>query len=270
MKVDYGFREIGGLKYLYFPQIEELGWVVHAFTTRVGGVSPFPANALNLSYLRGDSKENVQLNRQRLLQALGIGDCPLVTLNQFHTDRVIIQGSRIAAEEPSGDALITDQPGIILAIQVADCAPILVIDRRNRVIAAVHAGWRGTAQRIVIKTLNTMKSHFGTMPADCRLAVGPTIDRCCYEVGKEVITLYKKNLPSWKDFLFLGSSDEGYLSLAKANIQQMREIGVAPEQILSADLCTSCHGELFFSHRGECGTTGRMMALVMMKQVKTQ
>jgi len=265
MKVDYRFRDIGGLKYLYFPQIEELGWVVHAFTTRVGGVSPFPANALNLSYLRGDSRENVRLNRQRLLQALGIGDCPLVTLKQLHTDRVIIQGSRIAADEPAGDALITDQPGIILAIQVADCAPILVIDRRNRVIGAVHAGWRGTAQRIVTKTLQVMKSHFGTMIADCLLAIGPAIDRCCYEVGKEVISLYKKNFPSWKDFLVLSSSDEGYLSLAKANIHQMREIGIGPEQILSADLCTSCHGELFFSHRKEGGTTGRMMALMMMK-----
>ena len=265
MKVDYRFREVRGLKYLYFPQIEELGWVVHAFTTRVGGVSPFPADALNLSYLRGDSRENVRLNRQRLLQALGMGDCPLATLKQLHTDRVIIQGSKIAAEEPAGDALITDQPGIILAIQVADCAPILVIDRRNRVIAAVHAGWRGTAQRIVTKTLQAMKAHFGTIPADCLLAIGPTIDRCCYEVGKEVISLYQKSFTAWKEFLTLSTSDEGYLSLSKANIHQMREVGVAPEQILSADLCTSCHGELFFSHRGEGGTTGRMMALMMMK-----
>lgn len=263
--MDYKFREVDGLKYLYFPEMEKLGWVVHAFTTRAGGVSPFPANALNLSHIKGDRKENVELNRRRLLQALIIDNCRLITLRQLHTNRVIIQGSEIAAEEPAGDSLITDQPNLILAIQVADCVPILVADRNKRVIAAIHAGWKGTAQRIVEKTLQVMREDFGTNPADCLFAMGPNIGGCCYQVGKEVITLYKKKFPSWKDFLALSSSNEAYLSLAKANVQQLLEIGVRPEQILSANLCTSCHLELFFSHRGEGGATGRMMALVMIK-----
>lgn len=263
--MDYSFREVGGLKYLYFPQMEKLGWVVHAFTTRGSGVSPFPAKALNLSYIEGDSEENVQLNRRRLLQALGIGHGRLVTLRQLHTDRVIVQGRETGREEPAGDSLITDQPGLILAIQVADCAPILVVDRRKRAIGAVHAGWRGTAERIVEKTWQIMRANFGTKPADCLFAIGPTIERCCYQVGKEVVTLYQRYFPTWKEFLALSSSEAGYLSLAKANVHQLLEIGVRPEQILSANLCTSCHRELFFSHRGEGGTTGRMMALVMIK-----
>ena len=261
--MNYGLRENGGLKYLYFPEMEKVGWVVHAFTTRMGGVSPFPVNALNLSYLKGDSRENVKLNRRRPLQALGIGSCRLVTLKQLHTDRVIVPRSQIGAEELAGDSLITDQPNLILAIQVADCAPILVVDRKNRAIGAVHAGWRGTAQRIVVKALQALRANFGTKPADCLFAIGPTIERCCYQVGKEVINLYQRSFPAWKEFLTLRSPAEGHLSLVKANVHQMLEAGVRPEQILSANLCTSCHKELFFSFRRESGITGRMMALIM-------
>jgi len=261
--VNYSFREVGGLKYLYFSEMEKLGWVMHAFTTKRGGVSPLPANALNLSYIRGDSRENVQLNRRRLLQALEIGSCRLVTLRQLHSNRVIIPGSEIETEELAGDSLITDQPNLILAIQVADCAPILVVDRRNRAIGAVHAGWRGTGQRIVEKTLQALSANFSTKPADCLFAIGPSIERCCYQVGKEVITLYQKSFPAWMEFLTLNSPAEGHLSLVKTNVHQLLEAGVRPEQILSANLCTSCHKELFFSFRREGGITGRMMALIM-------
>ncbi len=189
-----------------------------------------------------------------------------------------------------GDALITAQPGLLLAAQSADCVPILLADPVRRVAAAIHAGWRGTLARIAAKTVGRMRLEFGTRPGDVLAAIGPAIGRCCYEVGPEVAQAFLGQFPlaaEWFDGPFdrlalgeepnflpwLSMVPPGHdappervrLDLAAANRWQLADAGVRPRNITVSSLCTACRSDLFFSYRREGAHTGRHMAVIGIK-----
>jgi len=274
-----------------------LPWLLHAFTTRE------PAN-FNLNYSVAKTPATVTRNRKALLRALG-RRWQLVTLKQRHTDIVRAvdrrpQGAGVLRERDGalklyGDALVTNQPGLLLAVQVADCLPILLVDPKKRVVAAVHAGWRGTVKRIAEKTVGEMRARFGCRPGDLRAVVGPGIHRCCYEVGREVVERFEAQFPYWekavrrvktsvpdviwqqrllsreplapgvrrpRPALTAPGEERLYLDLVEANRRQLVAAGVRARNIVASPLCTACRTDLFFSHRAERGRTGRMMGVI--------
>ncbi len=292
-------RRSEGLQILESPAFARLNWLVHGFSTRPGGASEFPAQqdsrnaskkVLNLGFTEWDSRESVLGNRKKFFASLCATKMRAVGLRQIHSDIVHVVGAEGIAQgeqAPKGDALITREPGVMLVVQTADCIPILLADTKHRAIAAIHSGWRGTAQRIAEKTLGRMQMEFGTRPQDVIAALGPGIRGCCYEVGHDVVKEFSAKFPNARewfagpfDALENGDNDPNWLrwlsmrppghappaprvqlDLIAANRAILASAGVAPEKIQSSDLCTSCRTDLFFSYRRE-RTTGRMMATI--------
>jgi len=279
-----------GVKVLTVANLSRLPWLVHGFSTRQGGVSSaYGGGALNLGPTREDTPENVERNRQRFVRKLGALDAkgrpwPLITVSQIHS-ATIHRVDQPAVSPLKGDGLITSEPGVLLGIKIADCLPVLVVDPERRAIGAFHAGWRGTARRIVQKGIGEMRKHFGTDPAKLLAAIGPGVGSCCYEIGDEVEREFESQFAYWQDLfedvfdsqtlharyplLFLNQRPPGHgdpalsrhLNLVKANLLQLRDAGLAEANISSLGLCTSCRTDLFFSYRKE-QVTGRMMAVL--------
>ncbi len=281
----------GSLEVLRAPVLASLPWLVHGFSTRQGGVSNcYGGKALNLGLTEHDTKRNVEHNRQTLIATLAATGAkgnpwPLVQVKQIHSS--IVHRVRAPAHEPlAGDGLITNTPGLLLAIKTADCVPVLVADAKRRVIGAFHAGWRGTVARIVEKGVGEMRRQFGSLPRDLRAAIGPCIRSCCYSIGSEVRAEFESQFSYAGDLfeevfdsnaihvryplLFLnqrapGHGDLGpeiHLDLVKANRRQLEDAGLREEHISVIDGCTACDTTHFFSHRAEFGKTGRMMAVI--------
>jgi polyphenol oxidase len=274
--------------------LERLPWLIHGFSTRVGGFSKvYGKSTLNLGFTKQDSHGAVERNRMAFLRELGAnrgrGIWPLVTLRQIHSD-IIHCVSQVSDEPLAGDGLITRTPEILLAIQTADCLPVIVVDTRVRAVGVFHAGWRGTVKRIVEKGVGEMRRRFGTDPGNIRAAIGPGIHGCCYEVGAEVLEKFESQFSyagelfrEVKEFddirekyplLFLSARPPGhtppphkiFLDLAEANRRQLIAAGVAADNISSSESCTSCHPELLFSYRAEKGVTGRMMGVAGIRE----
>ena len=281
-----------GIEFLQAELLKKIPWVVHGFSTRVGGRSRLKgAPALNLGFTEWDARPAVAANRRMLLEALGAGRMPLAALRQIHSDVVhvvsTLPGEPPAGDAPVGDAMTTRQPGLLVSVQTADCVPILLADTARRVVAAVHAGWRGTLARVATKTLGRMRLEFGTRPEDVAAALGPSIGRCCYEVGPEVAQAFAAQFAGaadWFDgpFARLAEGEEpnplpwltmmppGHqpepervkLDLRAANRSQLVDAGVSPRRIAVSALCTACRTDLLFSYRREGAGTGRLMAVI--------
>jgi YfiH family protein len=282
-RASWSSRSSLGLSILQVPAFSKLPWLIHAFSTRPVGVSPLGnEEVLNLGFTDWDSRENVQENRRRFQIAADARDFPLVTLKQFHSD-VIHVFNDAPADPCRGDASTTNRPNLLLAIQTADCVPILLVDPRNRAIAAIHAGWRGTLARIAAKTIGKMQMHFGTKPADLLAAIGPSIGPCCYEVGTEVATQFLSQFPDAPDYFdefrtgdepnpiqWLNMMPPGHqpppkgvlLDLRKANRSQLLATGLRLQNIHTIDLCTACRPDLLFSYRKQGPASGRLMSVI--------
>jgi polyphenol oxidase len=277
------------IKILQTDRLQKLPWLIHGFSTRQGGNSrAYAGNALNLGFTKTDSKAAVERNRAAFLATLGVGGrrlWPLLTLRQVHSD--LIHPVTAAPDEPPfGDGLITDTPGLLLAIQTADCLPVIVVDPKMRAVGVFHAGWRGTVKRIVEKGVGEMRRYFDSRPSDLEAIIGPGVHNCCYTVGEEVRDKFhsqfgyaaalfhevKESDPVREKYpmLFLTARAPGhsklplniFLDLVEANRRQLLDAGVRQENIEASPLCTSCHADLLFSHRAEKGITGRMMGVV--------
>lgn len=285
------------LNILRAERLKEVPWLVHGFSTRAGGFSRvYRQDDLNLGFTKDDSRAAVERNRAEFLRTLGAVSrsrrgskqaaklWPLITLRQIHSDIIRCVGS-ISHEPLVGDGLITAIPGVLLAIQTADCLPVIIVDTKRHAVGVFHAGWRGTVKRIVEKGVGEMVRCFGSRTKDMKAAIGPGIQGCCYEVGEEVRTkfesqfLYGASLfREVKDsdpvrekypLLFLTARAPGhselpkkiFLDLVEANRQQLIAAGVPKKNIEASSLCTNCHPELLFSYRAEKGKTGRMMAV---------
>jgi hypothetical protein len=283
-----------GVQWLSVSQWEKTPWLWHGFSTRKGGASRAycsmqdPAE-LNLGLTAEDSKAAVAQNRRRLAEAItGDAATPIITIGQFHSDLVVRVGRAEAAsgQARKADGMMTDEPGVLLAVLTADCVPVLVADRKRRAVAAFHAGWRGTLSRIVESGVGRMRLEFGSRPEDLVAAIGPGIGACCYAVGDELLSNFESQFSYARELfrevydqdpvrikyplLFLtqrapGHSSAGFalhLDLIEANRRQLMAAGVKPESIRSVGGCTSCQRALFFSHRASQGRAGRMMAAI--------
>jgi polyphenol oxidase len=286
--------------------LRELPWLVHGFSTRVGGFShAYGGAALNLGFTKDDSKAVVERNRAIFLRELltsrngsgraemtnlvpNSGQWPLITLRQIHSD-IIHLVEAPPKSQLVGDGMVTCTPGLLLAIQTADCLPVILVDPKKPAVGVFHAGWRGTVKRIVEKGVGEMIGRFGTRSRDLKAAIGPGIHGCCYEVGEEVREQFesqfayaaklfrelKESDPVREKYplLFLTARAPGHgelpkkilLDLVEANRQQLLAVGVPEGNIEASPLCTNCRTDLLFSHRAEKGKTGRMMAVVGIK-----
>lgn len=289
------------LKILHAQRLAQYPWLVHGFSTRLGGFShAYGKGDLNLGFTKDDARAAVDRNRAVFLKELGAvsktrtrhsthSSLHLVTLRQIHSD-LIHRVESVPAEPLHGDGMITSTPGFLLAIQAADCLPVVVVDPKHRAVGVFHAGWRGTVKRIVEKGIGEMQRCFGSRARDLRAAIGPGIQGCCYHVGEEVRTKFesqfayaaklfrevKESDPVHEKYplLFLTARAPGhgelppklFLDLVEANRQQLLAAGVLKKNIESSPLCTNCHPESLFSYRAQKGKTGRMMGVVGIRQ----
>lgn len=279
-----------GLEILQVNALRKIPWLVHGFSTRYGGESTLnKERVLNLGFTDWDKRKVVENNRAKLIGALSPEEMGLASLRQFHSDRIHLfpKPTPRVREAPRADASMTRVPGILLGIQTADCVPILLVDTQRKAIAAVHAGWRGTLKRIVMKTLGRMQMTLGTLPRDVVAAIGPAIGGCCYEVGPEVAQAFAGQFAEARHW-FEGPFDQlaagdtpnplqwltmvppGHqppaprvnLDLRAANRWQLLEAGVSAANIFGSTLCTSCRADLLFSYRREGNLSGRMLAVI--------
>jgi hypothetical protein len=277
-------------------------WVLHGFSTRDGG-----GTRRDFAGAAGEFSAGVARDRRLFLSALGAGDWPLASLRQIHSSLVwaVRRGAGSAIEYlpsgferpgetatalPSGDAMVTAEPGVLLSVRSADCLPVLLVDPRRRVVAAVHGGWRGMLRRVPEKTLGVMRTVFGTDPADVRAAIGPSIRVCCYSVGQEVVEAYAgafveterffrrpprdeaaRAQREWHPIRFLSGDPPGHarpaapaahLDLVEVARVQLRRAGVKARNVWVSEFCTACREDLFYSHRRDGKGTGRMMAVI--------
>jgi YfiH family protein len=285
------------LNVLRAEHLLELPWLVHGFSTRLGGFSCRNGKGdLNLGLTKDDSRAAVERNRAAFLRELTAGSGrrsnglpPLVTIRQVHSDIIQCVNS-VPAETPTGDGLLTATPGLMLAVQTADCLPIILVDTKRRAVGVFHAGWRGTVKRIVEKGVGEMQRWFSSEPHDLRAAIGPGIHACCYEVGGEVSEKFesqfsyaarlfhevKESDPVREKYplLFLTACPPGHdspakkflLDLVDANRRQLMAVGVPAKSIDASPLCTNCRTDLLFSYRAEKGKTGRMMCVVGIRE----
>ncbi|GIU81963.1 MAG: laccase domain protein [Pyrinomonadaceae bacterium] len=257
--------EKDGLKVLVCRKLEQVGFT-NGFSTRLGGVSDFPKNALNLAGFGEDSEENIMENRRRFLSFFG-KELTLATAWQVHgADVKVIQSLQEAKDGNSRyDALISNLNGILVGVKTADCVPILIGDAVNKVYAAVHAGWRGTLQEITKKTVQKMIDLYGSKPRDLICAIGPAAVSK-YEVGPEVVEAFVERFPiESKVFLKPSRLGHAFLNLHKANFQQLLSCGVLTENIYVAPFCTLERTDLFFSYRVEkkiYGKVGRLLSVI--------
>jgi polyphenol oxidase len=281
-----------GVEWIAIPAWDKIRWLWHGFSTRRGGVTHCYApegdpGELNLGFTADDEHANVLANRRLLAEAITANPgTSIVTLKQIHSSLVRLAGVDLLASPCRGDGLITSQPGILIGVQTADCTPVLVADRRRKVVAAFHAGWRGTVRRIVEKGIGRLRVEFGSRPEDLVAAVGPGIGPCCYPVGEEVLSEFESQFSYARELfhevydtdpvrtkypmLFLTQRAPGHsaigpalhLDVAEANRRQLLAAGLRPKSISMVGGCTVCQRELFFSHRGSKGHCGRMLGVI--------
>ena len=272
-------------------------WLWTGFSTRRGGVSRAycaegAAGDLNLGFTATDSREAVLENRRLLTGAVtGTAETPMLVLRQFHSNLVLVSSrSDVEQERPwKADGVISAEPGLLVGIQTADCIPVLVGDRKRRVVGAFHAGWRGTVKRIVELGVGRMRLEFGCRPEDLVAAIGPGVGQCCYAVGEEVLSEFESQfcyahelfrevfdsdpVRTKYPMLFLTQRAPGHspigpqlhVDLTEANRRQLMNAGVNASSISVTGGCTSCHTDLFFSHRASQGHAGRMMSVIGIK-----
>lgn len=259
------WREREGVRVLVCRPLEEAGFA-NGFSTRLGGVSDFPANSLNLAGFDEDSAENIYENRRRFLSVLN-GDFTLATAWQVHGDGVktVRTNEDIDNSEAKFDGLVSDLPGVLLGVKTADCVPVLIGDTATRIFAAVHAGWRGTVQSIVTRAVEKMQSEFGSEPKNMLAAIGPAAGCRNYEIGEDVIDAFSAAFDGSEKYFSPTSEGHAYIDLHLANKDQLLASGVPLGNIYAAPYCTMERIDLFFSYRVEkklYGKTGRLMSVI--------
>ncbi len=263
-------RTKGGVTYLAASGFEAAGGVAHGFSTRLGGVSTGVYESLDLGSTRGDDPAHVRENYRRFFSAIG-GDVGRVALaNQVHGDTVRtvtaadVKRDLFDPEPYEADGLVTDVPGVALVVFAADCLPILFYDPERRVIAAVHAGWRGTASGIVERAVEKM-AFYGCDPAHILAAVGPGISRCCFETHEDVPNAMTAAL-GVQATPYIDPVENGKfrVDLKGLNALRLRRAGLLPEHIAVSGDCTMCLPEKYWSHRATGGVRGSQAAAVQL------
>lgn len=230
--------------------------IVAVQSTRMGGVSNAPYSSLNLGKSTNDSPENIIQNRELFFGSLNIPLDRIALSKQVHGSSVLVVNEPGITEVY--DAMITKAKNVFLAVSVADCTPILIYDKKNGVVAAIHAGWRGTVAGIVENTLKAMKTNFNSSGKNCFAFIGACIGYDSFEVGEEVANEFDD------EFKRIGSNEKYLVDLKGANKAQLQNFGIPSSNIEISGLCTVKNNDILFSHRHEKGITGRMMAVIGM------
>lgn len=265
--------EKDSLVYLTFPALDAQGWLLHGFSTRLGGTSQGDLSSMNLSFGRGDDRERVLENYRRISHAIGFKMENLVASDQTHTNHI-----RVVSKEDAGkgilrekdyrdvDGLVTNVPGLMLATYYADCVPLYFADPVHRAVGLSHSGWRGTVKDIAGETVRRMQKEYGTRPEDLVGAIGPSICQDCYQVSQDVIDQIKEAYsPALWPQLFKEDEREEKkyrLNLWEACRQNMIRAGMLPGRIHVTDLCTCCNPDFLFSHRASRGKRGNLAAFL--------
>lgn len=256
--------------FLTYKRLEDIRFINHAFSTRLGGVSTGEFTSMNLAFNRGDNPESVTENYQRLCSAAGFDFNTLVASAQDHNTvvrKVTAEDCGIGITRPrdlqSVDALVTDKPGVTLVTYYADCTPVYFVDTEKRVIALAHAGWRGTVSKICKKVIDTMVNDYGSNPRNIICCVGPAIAQCCYEIDQSCYNEFAKLGELDLEKIMTARGNGKYMAnLTETNKQILMLSGVPEENITISDVCTKCNSELLWSHRATNGKRGTMCAFM--------
>ena len=256
---------------LIYLQSDVLGnGVRHGFSTRKGGISPTPWDSLNLGVSRGDAMENVRENYRRFCAAIGVDAQKVVLSQQEHQDHLRLvtaadcgKGLWRERDYRAIDGFLCNTPGIPLVIFSADCNVILLHDPVHHAIAAVHAGWRGTALGIVAKAVREMHTQFGSDPADIRAAIGPAIGKCCFETDADVPQALREALGDAAAPYMTQTGAKWHVDLKAINALWLRQAGLTEIDI--CDLCTMCRTDLFWSHRKLGNARGVQAAIICLE-----
>ncbi len=282
-------NSFGDMEYLTFPLLEKTGLVSHLFTTRTGGVSEGIYSSLNLSFQRGDNKQSVLTNYERVARVLGCRVEDMVASHQTHTTNIRRvtgadggKGIVVPRDYEDVDGLVTNEPGLVLATFYADCVPLYFVDVRNRAVGLAHSGWRGTVGGMGGCMAQRMYREFGSLPKDLYVAVGPSICRSCYEVGEEVAEAFEEvfqdagavieeiveaGIYHHKDVVAPGNKPGKYqLDLWLANVVILCRAGIPTTQIAVTDICTCHNPGYLFSHRASNGQRGNLGAFLKLKE----
>ena len=265
------WRELDGVRALVCAPLEQDGFV-NGFSTRLGGVSEMPRDALSLAGFNDDKAENILENRRRFLK-LFPGDWALAGCWQVHGSDVRIvenAGEAKPAENERGDtiycdAIVSAATGVLAGVKTADCVPILMGDQKTGAFAAVHAGWRGTLAEVGMVAVKRLAVEYNARPRDLRVAIGASAGPCCYEVGPEVIEAFTGKFADGDKLFTPTKEGHALVDLLKSNRDQLVAAGVQEKRIHTAPICTMCRTDLFFSYRREKsvnGKVGRLMAVV--------
>lgn len=271
----FTIKNNGGISYGEFSLFADADHLTAAVSTRLGGVSAPPFDTLNMSFSTGDEAASVLENRTRFLSAVGIDPKEIVTCRQVHGTHLEQVGKedrgRGASSQETAvkdcDGLMTDEAGVPIVLNFADCTPLLFYDAGHQAIAISHGGWRGTEADIAGKTVSMMKETFGSDPKDLLAAVGPAIGPCCFEVGGEVIKQFS-HLFSREEMVLLTRKDKGekyHFDLPRANLILLQRAGIREEHIDASGVCTYCREDLFYSYRKSGGRTGRHMVVMCLR-----
>lgn len=265
----FRFSKKGPVEYLEATGLNECDFQIHAFCTRRGGASKGNFFSLNFSSREGDSIDNVRQNWKILATALSIEVEQFFVVNQVHGDRILIIDHPVCdfiSHQPlQFDAIITDQPGVAIGIKTADCVPIFFVDRVKQIVGVAHAGWRGTALHVAAKVVDTLVERFSCNIDDIIAAIGPAIGPCCYQVDELVFNTMEPHENREQFFCPCCTQGRWLLDLPLANKLQIHDRGVPWNNIYTTDYCTSCNTDIFYSHRGERGNTGRQLNFIMLK-----
>lgn len=265
-------HEKSGVVYYSFPQMDAYPFVRAGMSTRLGGVSDGIFSSMNLSYTRGDNPEKVDENFARMCAAIELSAQDVVISAQEHHTNLqnVTKADCGKGMHKAGfsdvDGLLTDEAGVVLCTQYADCVPLLFLDSKKRVVAASHAGWRGTVAQIGRLTVERMQADYGCNPADILAAIAPSICRGCFEIDTPVFEAFSA-LPVFDDGCFTADGGDKYhVDLWEVNRRILLSAGVKDAHITVTDLCTRCHPDVFWSHRKTGAARGSLAAFIGMTE----
>lgn len=242
--------------------------ITHCFTTRRGGVSKDQYDSLNMAFNKTDDRRNVDQNYRRVAGAMNFDIESMVFSNQVHQNRL-----RVVTEDDRGkgiirksdiigyDGLVTNSKDVTLVTFYADCVPVFLFDPERTVISMAHSGWRGTVMEISKEAVRKMKDVFSCDPLNIIAAVGPSIGKCCFEVGDEVYDQFKSNI-DWSTKYCKRINQKWYFDLPAIIKMTLLNAGVSEENIVLSGICTKCNKDIFFSHRGDNGRTGTLAGIM--------
>lgn len=254
---------------LHFPVWDRFPFLTHGMSTRMGGVSEGIYATMNFREMSGDPQENVRENYRRAAAHLGCDVNRIVRPSLVHGSHVHLverkdygNGAVRSSSLPDTDALITDTPGVTLCATFADCVPLFFLDVKRHAIGLAHSGWRGTVKKIGLRTVEAMRTSFGSRPEDILAAIGPCICRECYEVGEDTAEEFQRAFPGAKELLSINQNHRYQLDLRRANALVFAEAGIPEGNVTVSDICTCCNPEILFSHRATKGKRGAMGAFL--------